>query len=69
MLAIATRYENTYGVRELAAYAFCKDLMRGDPATFKAGYTRENAILATIEAFELSSVESARLRSCKLEDE
>lgn len=67
MFAIAEDYQRTYGNRELAAYAFCRDLMQGDPATFKVGYTRENAILATIEAFNLDAIEQSYLRESKLD--
>jgi hypothetical protein len=56
-LPIAESYQNWYG--ESAIRIFVGDLMRGDPATFKAGYTRENAIIAAAEAFgiERSEVE------------
>lgn len=30
-----------------------RGLMRGDPKTFKAGYTAESAVLATAEFFKL----------------
>jgi hypothetical protein len=36
---------------DLVAICFAKDLMQGDPATFKAGYTAENALLAALEIF------------------
>jgi hypothetical protein len=36
---------------DLVALCFAKDLMRGDPATCKAGYTAENAALAARELF------------------
>ena len=39
------------GYEDIAAIALAKDLMRDDPATFKAGYTRENAIIAAEEMF------------------
>lgn len=31
-------------------------LMAGDPAQFKAGYTQENAVRATIEWFQLRGI-------------
>ena len=34
-----------------AATLFARDLMRGDAATFKAGYTAENAALAAADVF------------------
>lgn len=39
------------GYEDIAAIAFARDLMQDDPATFKAGYTKENAILAAQEMF------------------
>ena len=39
------------GYGDIAAIAFARDLMQGDPDTFKAGYTRENAIIAAEEMF------------------
>lgn len=52
-LSIAEQYQREYG--EDAVYLFAKHLMDGDPASFKAGYTRENAIIATAEAFGISN--------------
>lgn len=40
-----------HGYGDLAAIAFARDLMQGDPENFKAGYTRENAIFAAQELF------------------
>lgn len=37
-------------------------LMKGDPATFKAGYTAANAALAAQDVFGLSDAETAELR-------
>lgn len=34
-----------------AAVELAFDLMQGDPATFKAGYTSENAVIAASEIF------------------
>lgn len=39
------------GYEDIAAIAFARDLMQGDSANFKAGYTKENAILAAQEMF------------------
>lgn len=36
---------------DLVALCFARDLMKGDPAQFKAGYTAENAALAALEVF------------------
>ena len=50
--SLRDRYLRDYhGYEDVAAIAFARDLMQGDPATFKAGYTRENAILAAQEMF------------------
>lgn len=53
----------TSGNREQAASALAFDLMQGDPASFKQGYTLENAAIASAEVFGLdrSDVEQ-RLR-------
>lgn len=53
MLSIAKRYLDEYGDQTVAAQAFAAGLMAGDPATFKAGYTRDNAVIATADAFDL----------------
>lgn len=37
-------------------------LMAGDPATFKQGYTKENAILAVIDVQKLNEADAANLR-------
>jgi hypothetical protein len=54
---LANRYRRWYG--DKAVWLFVRDLMAGDPSQFKAGYTRENAIIAAAEAFgmERSAVE------------
>jgi hypothetical protein len=49
MLSIAKTYIANYG--DNAIEAFIADLMAGDPKTFKAGYTRENAVIAASDAF------------------
>jgi hypothetical protein len=36
-------------------------LMRGDPASFKAGYTAPNAVLAVRDLYELSTEETDRV--------
>lgn len=41
--------------------AFAQGLMAGDAATFKAGYTADNAFLATLDAFELTGAEQRHL--------
>lgn len=53
MLDIALRYCETHGSARAAIPHFVADLMRGDPATFKAGYTRGNAVIAAAEAFNI----------------
>lgn len=52
-LPIAQQYLREHGSLDQALNAFAEDLMRGDPATFKAGYSRENAVIATAEAFDV----------------
>ena len=44
----------------MAAANFAKALNRDDPETFKAGYSRENAILAAIELFPEAPEKSIR---------
>lgn len=48
---IREEYIGNYSYADIAAIAFARDLMAGDPANFKSGYTRENAILAAQEVF------------------
>lgn len=52
MSPMAERYTERYG--DTAVLAFVTDLMSGDPATLKAGYTRENAIIAAADAFGIT---------------
>jgi hypothetical protein len=60
MLDIAVDYiQKADGDRTAAAENFARDLMRGDPATFKAGYTTDNALLATADAFGIDDAEFA----------
>ena len=47
------------GNKVRAAAALALDLMRGDPATLKQGYTIGNALLAVIDAYNLSAREVA----------
>jgi hypothetical protein len=54
--------ERAMGNRVKAAEAMARDLMRGDPTTFKAGYTAENAALAVRDVFELSTREDDDVR-------
>ena len=51
--SLVDEYVERYGSDRAAVAAFAADLMRGDPAVFKVGYTRENAVIATAEAFDL----------------
>ena len=62
MLSIAQKYIDHLGPEE-AVRRFVTDLMAGDPDTFKAGYTRENAIIATAETFDLSREDVEELLS------
>lgn len=52
MLAIAQQYIDNYGDEAIAR--FVTDLETGDPTTLKAGYSRENAIIAASDAFKVS---------------
>jgi hypothetical protein len=45
------------GYEDIAAIALARDLMQGDPENFKAGYSRENAIIAAEEVFPDSFVD------------
>ena len=55
MNALAQQYKDGYG--EDAIWRFFEDLMRDDPIHHKRGYSRENAIIATAEAFGLPESE------------
>ncbi len=54
-LPIAEQYIDGHdgNIRD-AVVQFVADLERGDPASFKAGYSRENAILAASDAFAIA---------------
>ena len=54
MLDIAEQYMTEYGSAREAIPLFVRDLMANDPAHHKRGYTRENAIIAAAEAFDIS---------------
>ncbi len=49
------------GVVESAAALLALDLTRGDPATFKAGYSDENALLAAADIFPEADLELVRV--------
>lgn len=51
MRAIAETYIERHG--DNAVRMLVTDLMTSDKATLKAGYTRENAIIAAAEVFEI----------------
>ena len=51
------------GQVKVAATIFARDLMRGDPASFKAGYSLDNAIIAATEVFDLSKDEADEIRA------
>jgi hypothetical protein len=54
-MTLSQRYLREHGNDvDRAVRAFTSDLMRGDPATFKAGYSRANAVIAAAETFHLS---------------
>ena len=54
-------FQETEGVLDEAAAKLAQGLNRGDPATFKAGYSQENATLAAIEIFPESSAYRIRM--------
>jgi hypothetical protein len=59
-MSLAQEFIDEYGERNAPA-AFARGLMAGDAASFKAGYTANNAFLATADAFELSDDEKTAL--------
>lgn len=61
MLDVAQEYTKLYGSREYAYLAFARGLASGDRASLKAGYSPENAAIATVEAFGLDDDETATL--------
>lgn len=63
MLEIAVKYGLLYGGLVDGAVQFTLGLMEGDAATFKQGYTRENAVLAAVEAFELNDIQRDELEN------
>ena len=62
MPSLKTRYLADYGNARRAAVALARDLMRGDPDTFKAGYSPANAALAAGELFGLNAAETDAVR-------
>lgn len=53
MIAIAMEYGRAWGGIVPGAAQLAADLMKDDPATFKAGYSRGSALLTALEAFEV----------------
>lgn len=52
MIGIREEYLSLFPNNPLqASVALAKDLMRGDAESFKAGYTLDNALIATGEVF------------------
>jgi len=45
-----------------AAAEVAAGLMAGDPATFKAGYTLDNAVIAAAEVYELDDAAQTAVR-------
>lgn len=62
MSGLVTRYKMQYG-QEGAPVELARDLMRGDPDTFKRGYSAENATLAVKDLFCLTETETERVRA------
>jgi hypothetical protein len=50
-VTLAESYILAYG--ESAIEQFIADLMADDPARFKRGYSRENAVIAASDAFKI----------------
>jgi hypothetical protein len=50
-MTLAEKYIIAYG--EGAIEQFIADLMADDPAKFKRGYSRENAVIAASDAFKI----------------
>ena len=53
LTSIAVEYGRRHGGINAGVRMFVADLMRGNPAECKVGYTYENAVLAAAEAFGL----------------
>jgi hypothetical protein len=61
MTGLRERYlEAASGDAALAAALIAKGLMRGDPDTFKAGYTRPNALMTAFEVLARDAVDRER---------
>ena len=50
-MTLAEKYIIAYG--ESTIEQFIADLMADDPAKFKRGYSRENAVIAASDAFKI----------------
>lgn len=57
-MSLKTEYIDAHGTTVEAATEFCRDLMRGDAAKLKAGYTADNALIAAIEILGLTEAEA-----------
>ena len=57
MKMVALALANADGDRVTAASRIALSLMRDDPEIFKAGYSIENALLATFDAFQYAGVD------------
>lgn len=60
--SLAQIYLRRHGTLVAAAAALTEDLMRGDPSQCKAGYTRENALLAALDLFETVGIPLSQLQ-------
>jgi hypothetical protein len=62
-MSLANEYLHRHnGDRILAAIELARELMVGDPATFKQGYDAPNAALAAQELFRLDEFETSAVR-------
>lgn len=52
-MSLTDRYVLRFGA-EAAPRVLARDLMRGNPAEYKVGYTDENAVLAVVDLFGLT---------------
>jgi len=57
--AVRAEYLARHADEISAAVTFARDLMRGDPDSFQAGYSAPNAAISAAEVFEVTASEVA----------
>lgn len=62
MASLKDVYLDRYGNPLDAAAGLARDLIRGDPVTFKAGYSPESAVLTVQEYFALDAAHTEAVR-------